>query len=370
MLVAPDAFKGSLTAAQAATAMARGVLSALPRAQIRQLPLADGGDGSVDALVLSGFDRCWFLARGPTGQPQRSSLAHRGTVAVVEVANSCGLLLLPDGRLEPLASGTAGLGDAILAALDLNAEEVVVCLGGSASTDGGAGMLGALGARMLDAHGVAVMPTGGTLGDITELDLAGLDPRLSRTRFTVAADVWSPLLGEDGAAAVFGPQKGADLATVRRLEDGLRAWSTVLTEGSGTDVSNTPGAGAAGGTGAALLAVLSARSVPGSAFIQSALGLAEALEWADVVIVGEGRLDRQSTLGKGALSIAARARDAGVLAVAACGSVALSDDLLDAYGLAAWGSVIDRAHDAADAMHRADEMLATVTAALLSSLEI
>ena len=342
--------------------MARGIRSALGGIDIRILPIADGGDGSVDCLVSAGYARHEFTARGPTALDVGSSLALRDGTAVVEVANTCGMTLLPGGVLEPLSSSTVGLGDAIIAALDLGADEIVVCLGGSASTDGGAGMLTALGAAAQDAQGRAVIPTGGTLGSITHLDLTGLDPRLARTRFTMAADVDSPLFGDLGAAAVFATQKGADKATVELLDLSLRSWANVLAQTTGTDACDEPGAGAAGGTGAAVLSVLGAARVSGSMYFLSELGLADALRWSDVLVTGEGRLDEQSALGKGALAVVAMARAADVPALVICGEVAIGDDELTRLGVSAGGSVIAAADDAHDAIRRADELLATATA--------
>jgi len=361
VLVAPNAFKGSLTAHEAADAMAIGVRSALGDASIRVVPIADGGDGSVDCLVRVGHDRREFSARGPTLLPVRGSLALRGMTAVVEVANTCGMALLPDGVLEPLASSSAGLGDAIIAALDFDVEEIVVCLGGSASTDGGAGMLAALGAVMRDRHGHEITPNGATLDEIGELDLSGLDPRLAITRFVMAADVQSRLCGEEGAARMFAPQKGADPEVVERLDHALARWGRVLTEAAGLDVSEEPGAGAAGGMGAAVLAVLSASRVPGSDYFMSELGVAEAIDWADLVVTGEGRLDTQSALGKGALAVVELARSSSVPSIIVCGSIELPADELRLLGVMATGCIVDEAPDLAWAIDHAAEQLATAT---------
>ena len=361
VLVAPDDFKGSLTAGAAAAAMRLGVEDALPLARVTELPLADGGDGSVDAAVRAGYQPHSVTVRGPTGAPVDSVIAlHQGR-AIVEVANTCGLLLLPGGRLEPLASSTAGLGDAVLAALTLGATEVVVCLGGSASTDGGAGLLQALGAVLTGAGGEPVTATGGSLASIATLDLDGLDPRVRAARFVAATDVDSPLTGERGAAAVFAPQKGADAGTVVRLDAALAAWGRVLARTTGRDVTEAPGAGAAGGTGAALLAALSAERVSGAAYLQDLTGLPHALAGSDLVVTGEGRLDAQSALGKGAMSVAVRAQAMGVACVMVCGAIDVGTQDLERVGVQSTATIMGLAGDSDDAMRRAGDLLRQAT---------
>ncbi len=368
VLISPDTFKGSLTSLAAARAMQEGAVRVFPRCLVRLLPIADGGDGSVDALILAGYDALSVPTRGPTGRPAIARIAIREGGAVVEIANACGLLLLPDAVPAPMESSSLGLGDAIIGALDAGAGHVVVCLGGSASTDGGAGMLAALGVRLRDASGRDVRPCGGTLSDVARVDLAGLDPRVSTTAFTVATDVTSPLLGPAGAAAVFAPQKGATPAQAAQLEAGLAHWAGLLERATGADVSVVAGAGAAGGVAAACLAVLGADLVSGAEFIQSALGLERAVRAADVVVTGEGSLDRQSLLGKGAISVARSAKDQGVPVVAVCGRIDLGEDELAALGIISSSSLVSLARDGGDAIRRAAELLPEATAAALRAL--
>jgi glycerate 2-kinase len=311
--------------------------------------------------VRAGYRPHAVTVRGPTGSPVDAVIAVREGCAIVEVANTCGLLLLPGGRLEPLASSTAGLGDAVLAALALGATEVVVCLGGSASTDGGAGLLHSLGAVMTDTHGERVTPTGASLESIESLDLAGLDPRVRAARFVVATDVDSPLTGERGAAAVFAPQKGADAGTVVRLDAALASWGRVLARTTGRDVTEARGAGAAGGTGAALMAALSAARVSGAAYLQDLTGLPDALAGSDLVVTGEGRLDAQSALGKGAMSVAARAQAMGVACVMVCGAIDVGPQELERVGVRSAATIMGLARDPADAMDRAAELLRRAT---------
>lgn len=362
VLVAPNAFKGSLTAQEAAAAMATGVLRADPDARCTLRPMADGGDGSLDAFVAAGFTRIPVTTHGPTGAAVSASLASDGSTAVVELASSCGLGLLPGGEPAPMTSTTHGLGDAIRAALDTDPARIIVCLGGSASTDGGTGLLVALGARLVAADGAVVKPGGAWLQRIAEVDLTLLDPRLHDTDIVVAADVTSPLHGPDGAAAVFAPQKGATRDEVAELDAGLRSWAGVLSRATGRDVASTPGAGAAGGAGAALLAACAATVSHGAALIADLVGLDAALADSDLVLTGEGRLDAQSILGKGAILVAARARATGVPTLAVCGAVGLDAPSLRAAGFDAWQDCVSRVEQPAEAITRAAELVADATA--------
>ncbi len=368
VLLAPNAFKGSLSSVQAAEAMADGARLADATAECRVLPMADGGDGSVDAFVAAGFTRMTVTVPGPTGVAVDASVAMRGTVAAVELADACGMARLPGGTLAPMTSSTAGLGHALRAVLDEGATEVVVCLGGSASTDGGAGLLQALGARLLDARGEPVPPMGQTLADVARVELTGLHPRLREVALSIAVDVNAPLFGPQGAAAVFAPQKGASPEQVDRLDAGLRQWHEVLSAATGRDVSAVPGSGAAGGTAAALLATTSAVLVPGAELIAAVLGLEAALDWADVVVTGEGRLDAQTGLGKGAAWVAERARAAGRPAVAVCGRIDLDPTSVRALGFDAWADCTSLAGDEAKALEDAADFVAVGTEAALRQL--
>lgn len=362
VVVAPNAFKGSLTAAAAASAAAAGVRAVLPDAQVVMCPVADGGDGSVDALIESGYEPQWVEVRGPTGRPVSALIARRGTTAVVEIANTCGLLLLPGGHLEPMASSSVGLGDAVRAALDGGAEHIVLCLGGSASTDGGAGLLTALGAVLRDGTGRPLAPSGAGLHRVATIDVSGLHPRIRGARFTVATDVTSPLLGPGGAARVFAPQKGASPEQVELLEDGLRGWSRALAEATGRDESATAGAGAAGGTAVAAISVLDADVVSGADFVAEAIGLRRACLGADLVMTGEGALDAQSLLGKGALEVVRLAVECRVPAVMVCGRIDLTADQLRELGVEHAAS-LDRL--SADPMTGTAELMTEATATVV-----
>lgn len=327
VLIAADKFKGSLTAVEVAAHVAAGLRRAAPGVRTEALPVADGGDGTVDAAVAAGFERRTERVTGPLGEPVTAAYALRGDTAVVEMAEASGLRHLPRGRYAPLTAGTYGTGELLCAALDAGAATVVLGVGGSASTDGGAGMLSALGARFTDAHGTPLAPGGGPLARLAAADLSGLDPRLARTRFVLASDVDNPLTGPKGAAAVYGPQKGASPDDVAALDAALARYARVLAEAVGpraAEYAAAPGAGAAGGVGYGALVGLGAAFRPGIEVMLDVLGFAAALERADLVITGEGSLDAQTLHGKAPAGVAAAARRRGVPVVAVCGALSLS----------------------------------------------
>lgn len=346
ILVAPDKFKGSLPALDVCAALETGLRRGRNRnqLQITTLPLADGGDGTLDAVLRSGFQAHTVQAVDALGEPRTCRIAVQGTSAVVELAEVCGLATMNDRPLEPLRATTRGLGLAIVAALDLGCTDIVVAIGGSASTDGGAGMLAALGASLHDADGRAVHPNPIDLGEVVRLDLSTLDPRLEHTRIRFAVDVDAPLTGRRGAAAVFGPQKGASPADVSKLDAALSKWGALRPELD----PDTPGAGAAGGVGYGAL-VLGAALVSGADRFLAMAGLDLALEGVDLVITGEGRLDHQTLMGKGPGVVAQRAREAGVPVVAVVGerSPVLSDEELLASGIGSVYALVDRRPQAA-----------------------
>ena len=327
-LIAPDKFKGSLTAAEVAGALAAGLRSASDSSDsdsfngagtvhCELLPLADGGDGSVDAAVASGFRRHGCTVTGPTGQPVHASIAFDGATAVVEVANTCGLALLPAGRLEPLGASSRGFGEAVLFALSLNPDRIILALGGSASTDGGMGMLTALGFRFLDAAGRPLQGSGRDLGLIASVTGTAL-PELADIELVLASDVHNPLRGPDGAPAVFGPQKGATAAAVAALDSGLQNLIAGLGEAGfapAASLAERPGAGSAGGIGYACL-LLGARQVSGADYFLDLLDFDSRKEGCDVVITGEGSIDDQTLAGKLPAAVARRSEGRPIIAVA------------------------------------------------------
>ena len=317
---APNAFKGALGAGEAAEAMASGVRDAGGEAVC--VPVADGGDGTLDVLLAAspGAHVSVVRVRGPLGAPVDARLGWMGDgSAVVEMAEAAGLRLLARSQLDPLRASTYGAGELIRAALDGGARRIVVGVGGSATTDGGAGLAVALGARLFDASGAELPAGGGALASLARVDLGGLDPRLASCRIEVAVDVRSPLLGPRGAAAVFGPQKGATPEQVALLERGLERWVALMA--GDPLIAERPGMGAAGGTAFGLAAVCGARLVPGAALVCDLVGLTAALAGADLCLTGEGRLDASTAEGKAPAEVARRAAAAGVPCVALAGSV-------------------------------------------------
>ena len=324
VVLAPDKFKGSLTAAEVAEALAAGMQDVLPGLETIMLPVADGGDGTVAAALSAGFAKIIVDAVGPTGEPVQAPYALDGDRAVVELAAVVGLSMLPGGRLEPLRSSTYGLGLVVADAIRRGATTIVLGLGGSASSDGGAGMAQALGARLLGANGDELPPEGGALADLAHLDLAPLRAALDGVTIIVASDVDNPLLGLHGAAAVFGPQKGAAPQQVEALERGLRHWSQLVSNATGRDDAQRAGAGAAGGTGFAALALLNAEIKPGIELILDLIDFDRRIAGADLVVTGEGSLDEQSLAGKAPVGVARAAARAGIPVVAVAGRLQLS----------------------------------------------
>jgi glycerate kinase len=336
VLVATDKFKGTLSAAQVAAHVAAGLRRAHPGLAVVTAPVADGGEGTVAAAVASGFRPRTARVSGPTGEQVSATFAVRDRHAVVELAAASGLALLP-GRRDPLHATSRGTGELIKAALDAGCTDIVLGVGGSASTDGGAGMLQALGARLYDAAGEALPPGGAALAALDRVELDGLDPRLRAATITLAMDVANPLLGPDGAAVVYAPQKGATAEQVALLDAALARWAALVDPGSAA----RPGAGAAGGVGYAALAVLHATPRRGIDVVLEMVGFHGLVRGADVVITGEGRLDRQTLHGKAPAGVAGVAREAGVPVVAVCGQCSLATGELRGAGIGAVYALTD-----------------------------
>lgn len=340
VLIASDKFKGSLTAAEVAAAVGSGVRRARPDVEVDSVPVADGGDGTLAAALGAGFTLVPVTAAGPTGQPVETGYARRGDVAVVELADVSGLVRLPSG-LAPMTAGSLGTGEVIAAAVADGCRRVVVGIGGSASTDGGAGLLQGLGARLLDADGVQIGSGGSALTRLVTLDLTELRARTEGVDFVVACDVDNPLTGPSGAAATYGPQKGAGPGQVLELDDALSHWADVVAGTTGADLRGTPGAGAAGGVGFAALALLGAELRPGIELVLDLVGFAERLEGVDLVVTGEGALDEQTLHGKAPAGVAAAAAAAGIPVVAVCGVNTLDPERLRGAGIAAAYALTD-----------------------------
>ncbi|MCP9943669.1 glycerate kinase [Streptomyces somaliensis] len=365
VLVAVDKFKGSLTAAQVADRVRAGLRSVAPRLPVEALPVADGGDGTVEAAVSAGFERREVRVTGPLGEPVTAAFALREGTAVVETAEASGLRRLPAGVLAPLTATSYGSGELLRAALDAGARTLVLGVGGSATTDGGAGMLAALGARFLDAAGRPVGPGGGGLRDLAAADLSRLDPRLADVELVLAGDVDNPLTGPEGAPAVFGPQKGATEEDVRALDAALVRYVEVLAEAVGpraAEAAAAPGAGGAGGLGYGALVGLGAVFRPGIELMLDLLDFTAALDRATLVITGEGCLDEQTLRGKAPAGVAAAARATGVDTVAVCGRLELSPQALARAGIRRAYPLTDLEPDPALCLARAAPLLERVAA--------
>lgn len=374
VVVAPQAFKGTASAADAAEAMRRGVLRAMPDACVAVVPIADGGGGTVDALVTATGGR-WVTspACDPLGRPveARWGVLGDGETAVIETVAASGLALLDATDRDPAVTTTRGTGDLIRAALDAGCRRILVGLGDSATNDAGVGMAQALGFRALDERGRDLSPGGAALAGLCSLDSEGAHPALASASVTALCDVTNPLCGLEGASAVFGPQKGADPTQVALLDAALRHFAEVVNEWMGLDLLEMPGAGAAGGLGAGLVAFCGAALRPGFEVVSAAVRLADSLTGADIVLTGEGRLDAQTRSGKGVCGVAALAREHGSPCIAAI----VGADALDAGGRAALG--IDEVFELAsspggtgDTLNRIEDAAARAVTSLVGGIRI
>ena len=339
IVIAPDSFKGSLTARQAADAIERGVRRVTPDADIIPIPMADGGEGTVRALVdATGGRLIPVRVTGPLGEPVAATygILGDGTTAVIEMAEAAGLHLVGTAP-DPLHATTRGVGELILDALGHGAERIIVGLGGSATNDGGAGMAQALGVRLFDADGRNLPGGGAELADLDRIDCTGLDPRVACTPIILASDVTNPLTGPDGASAVFGPQKGATPAMVERLDRALAHYAAVVRRDTGRSVDATPGSGAAGGLGAGFLAFTDATMRSGIDLVIETVGLKERAVCADYCFTGEGRIDGQTQYGKTPMGVARAMHEAAPACrvIALAGSIGEDAEQLNALGFAA-----------------------------------
>ncbi len=360
VVIAPDSFKESLSAAEVASAIAAGLREVWPHAELLCRPMADGGEGTVDALLAAtGGEYRESRVRGPLGAPL---LAHWGWLpgercALIEMAAASGLQRVPPAERDVLRACSHGTGELIRAALDAGAVRIVLGLGGSATNDGGSGMLRALGVHLEDAAGRPLPPGGAALAQLARIDASGLDPRLAGVAVEVACDVDNPLCGPRGASAVFGPQKGADAAQVAQLDAALARFADCCATELGRDERERPGSGAAGGMGFAARTFLQASFRPGIELVAEVAGLEAALAGADLAITGEGRLDRQTLHGKTPLGVAALARRHGVPVVALAGSLGDGYQALYRHGIAAAFSLVPGPLDLAEALAEAPRLL-------------
>ena len=360
ILLVPDSFKGTLSSRQVCQVMAGQLRRFFPQAQVKSIPVADGGEGSVEAfLAAAGGERRTRTVTGPFGEPVEAfyGILGDGRTAVIEMA-ACAGLPLAEGRLNPERATTYGVGELLLAAKEAGCTKAILGLGGSCTNDGGVGAAAALGAKFTRADGAAFVPSGGTLGEIAALDVSPVAQALQGMELTAMCDIDNPLYGEAGAAAVFAPQKGADAAMVARLDAGLRHLGQVAARCLGRDFSHLPGAGAAGGLGFGMAAFCGAQLRMGIDAVLDAVGFDSLLPGTDMVFTGEGKIDSQSARGKVVSGVAARCRKAGVPVVAVVGQIDQGFEEMYQQGLTAVFSINRAAQPFAESRFHAGENLA------------
>lgn len=334
VLLIPDSFKGTMSSQEICSIMERQILGHYPDAVVTSIPVADGGEGSVDAFLAAAQgngEKREVTVQGPFGSPMKSfyGIIDGGRTAVIEMAACAGLPLVGDSP-DPCRTTTYGAGELIRCALDSGCSKIIMGLGGSCTNDGGCGAAAALGAVFTDKAGEPFVPAGGTLKDIARIDLSGVDKRLSSAELVTMCDIDNPLYGENGAAYIFGPQKGADADTVRFLDAGLRNLAAIVREGLGVDAASMPGAGAAGGMGYGMKVFLGSRLQMGIETVLDTVGFDRLLEKADFVFTGEGKIDTQSLRGKVVIGVARRAVRSGVPVIAVVGDI--GDGIEAVYG--------------------------------------
>jgi glycerate kinase len=364
IIVCPDSFKGSLSAVDACEAITQGVRQVLPQAEIVRLPLADGGEGTVEALVSATGGRYLECeVQGPLGAPVAARFGVLGddTTAVVEMAAASGLTLVPPDERNPLVTTTYGTGELIAAALEAGCTRVLVGIGGSATNDGGAGMAQALGVRLRDEQGEELPPGGAALARLAAIDISGLHPKARQAQFLVACDVTNPLVGAQGASAVYGPQKGATPEMVAELDASLAHYAQVIAAQLHVEVADIPGAGAAGGLGAGLMAFLGATMRMGIALVLEAVNFGQYLEAADLVITGEGKLDSQTAFGKTLFGVGRMGQQYQVPVVALVGMLAADPADLPGMGIQAAFSILPGPRSEEQAVRHAGEYLQMAT---------
>ena len=358
VVVALDSFKGSLTSLEAGNTVKEAILQAAPFADVIVKPLADGGEGTVEALIHgTGGEFVPAIATGPTGEPVSCTYGiTEGRTAVIEMAVCAGLPLVPEDRRNPLETTTFGLGELIRDAVERGCRDFIIGLGGSATHDAGLGMLSALGFRFSDAGGKPLAPCGGSLISVSQIDAGAVDPRIFQCSFRMACDVKNPLLGEFGAARVYGPQKGASPGMVEELERGTEHFAQAVKDRLGRNYAAYPGAGAAGGLGYAFLCFLDARIERGIDIVLEMAGMEAAIRGADFVVTGEGRIDSQTAMGKGPIGVARLAKKHGATVIALAGCTADDADVCNGEGIDAFFSILRAPVDIHTAMKKEEAM--------------
>ena len=365
IVIAPQSFKGSISALDAARAMEEGALRVVPDAETVLVPVADGGDGTLETLVeATDGDTRSATVIGPIGKSVSAEWGALGDgrTAVIEMARTSGLALLSLDELDPLRATTYGLGEVIREALDAGFRSFIVGLGGSATNDGGAGMAQALGVRLLDENGKDLPAGGAALADLRRIDASGLDNRALEARFSVACDVSNPLTGTEGASAVYGPQKGATPKMVEHLDDALRNFAKVVERDIGVSIDAVPGSGAAGGLGGGMMAFLKGSLRAGVDIVLDQVGLDDKLEGADLVLTGEGQMDFQTVYNKAPIGVARRARQRGIPVIAIAGSLGKGFEDVHAEGIDAVVSMLSAPMTLDEASARSGELIADAVA--------
>lgn len=345
IVIAPDSFKESLSAMEVAIEIEAGFREIFPNAKYLKIPVADGGEGTVQAMIeATAGRRIEVSVCGPLGEPVQAFYGLTGgdLVAVIEMAAASGLELLPPNLRNPLRTSSYGTGEVIRHALDAGARRFVLGVGGSATNDGGAGMLQALGVRLLNAQGADLGPGGAALAQLESIDVSHLDPRIKDCIFDIACDVSNPLVGPEGASAVFGPQKGATAEMVRQLDANLLHYAEVIAHDLGREVAHVPGAGAGGGMAAAMMVFLGGHLRPGSEIVTDAIGLDLAMHDADLVITGEGRIDSQTIHGKTPIGVARVAQRHGKPVIAIAGCLTPNSAVVHSHGIDVVFSAVSR----------------------------
>lgn len=367
IVVAPDSYKGSLSAVGVANAMERGILAVFPEAQVHKIPIADGGEGTVEALVTATNGKILQqTVRGPLGAPVTAhwGILGDGQTAVIEMAAASGLPLIPKHERDPRLTSTHGTGELIKAALNHGLRKFIIGIGGSATNDGGVGMAQALGAKFLDSDGQELPPGGGALEKLAHIDLSGFDPRIAEATIQVACDVDNPLCGPRGASAVYGPQKGATPDMVAQLDKSLLHFAGIAATATGKDIAGQPGAGAAGGLGAGLLFFTNAALMPGVTIVLSATGFAENVKNAAFVLTGEGATDFQTAFGKAPVGVAKIAKQHHVATLCLSGSLGKGCEDVLQQGIDGLMSIIPRPMELDECITSAEMLIEQATARL------
>jgi len=357
IVIAPDSFKGSISARDLCAAVCRGIHAVDSTIDVIELPLADGGEGTVENMVYSTKGQTRLVqVNDPLGRPIRAAYGILGDDAtvIIEMAQASGLPLLKPDERNPLITSSFGTGELVLHALNAGYRKFIIGLGGSATNDGGVGMLKALGAAFYDQDGVLLPKGGASLEKLSYMDLSGLDKRLQESTFTIASDVNNPLCGANGASAIFGPQKGATPEMVQRLDMALSRFADVVEKQLGVDVRHLPGSGAAGGMGAGLLAFLHAEFKSGIELVMGAIHFEQKIQAADLIITGEGKLDEQTMAGKVIAGVCKKAKPYQIPTIAICGGMELSSEQMDEIGLLAGFSIVPKPCSLDEAMEQAE----------------